>query len=163
MAFDCPREHDVIDAIASRRWPDRADEELRAHVASCAVCSDVAEVVSAITLEEEVASEEVAPLPSAEIVWWRAQTRARAEAARRASLPMTIMHALSAACFAGLAATVLGSAAWLFRSSIDAMAGWGIYLTTLEPATFLVRGVIFAVMLWVILAPIAVYLATADE
>ena len=37
MPLDCVREADVIDAIASRRWPDRVDDDLRMHVAECAI------------------------------------------------------------------------------------------------------------------------------
>ena len=38
---DCGREDDVLDALTSGRWPDRADDELRSHVATCAICADV--------------------------------------------------------------------------------------------------------------------------
>ena len=45
---DCCREQDVLDALTSGRWPDRADEELRAHVAACAICADVVDVAGAL-------------------------------------------------------------------------------------------------------------------
>ena len=40
--------------------------------------------------------------PSSAIVWWRAQMRARQEAARLAEQPITIVHALSIAAGIGL-------------------------------------------------------------
>jgi hypothetical protein len=76
---------------------------------------------------------------------------------------MTVMHTLSAACFAGIAAAVLGSAAWFFRAWFQTVASWGIGLSTGEPAGFLVRGAILAIALWLVLAPIAVYLVTAED
>ena len=40
--FECPHESDVLTAVYTRRWPDRADETLRAHVATCEICRDLA-------------------------------------------------------------------------------------------------------------------------
>ncbi|HSC27341.1 MAG TPA: hypothetical protein VLD67_08710, partial [Vicinamibacterales bacterium] len=45
---ECGREQDVRDALASGRWPDRCDEDLRAHVAACDVCQDTVVVVAAL-------------------------------------------------------------------------------------------------------------------
>jgi hypothetical protein len=77
-------------------------------------------VAAAITAEAALARHEASP-PSSGIVWWRAQMRARQEAAQAAERPITIVHGLAIACGAGLAlslvgtafAGVRGSAAWL--------------------------------------------------
>ena len=54
-------------------------------------------VAEAIAAEASLARTEAAP-PSSAIVWWRAQMRARQEAARAADRPITIVHALAIAC-----------------------------------------------------------------
>lgn len=161
MTPHCAREYDVIDAITSRRWPERADAELRAHVARCEICADVAEVAGALAHERDIAAEEAVDLPSAQVVWFRAQMRARAEAARRASLPMAWMQALSAACLAGVVATVLGSAAWWLQLTPPDIATWRGYVTGLSLSSTAVQGAL--IMLGaLVLAPITVYLVSAD-
>ena len=47
MKLQCPFEQELLDAVAARRWPDRAEPGLRTHVASCSLCSDVAEIAGA--------------------------------------------------------------------------------------------------------------------
>ena len=77
-----PFEQELLDAVTARRWPDRADASLREHVAGCGLCSDVAEIAGAFFEDRDCAQAE-AVVPSASAVWWRAQIRAREEAARR--------------------------------------------------------------------------------
>ena len=40
--IECSRELEILDAVASGRWPNRADAELRAHASTCSICADVA-------------------------------------------------------------------------------------------------------------------------
>ena len=63
-------------------------------------------VAEAIAAEAAVANREAAP-PSSAIVWWRAQMRARQEAAAAVDRPITIVHALAIACGAGLMLSVV--------------------------------------------------------
>src|SRR3954462_14253105 len=88
-------------------------------------------VAEAIAAEASCAHAEAQP-PSSAIVWWRAQMRARQEAAQFAEKPITIVHALSIAAGAGLmlslvgyaVAGVKGSSAWataLWQSTAAAM------------------------------------------
>ena len=42
--IECPRETDVLDAVASARWPHRVPRELADHVSACAICTDVVTV-----------------------------------------------------------------------------------------------------------------------
>ena len=161
---ECPREPDVVDAIASRRWPDRADAELRDHVRACAICADLATVATAIGSEQEVSWSEAVALPPAHVVWLRAQARARAEAARRAARPIAVMQALGFATAAALMSIFIGAAAWWVWSRTDLLA----VLPTISPdgvnaMGLAVRGVLLAIGLWLVLAPVAVYLAAVDE
>jgi hypothetical protein len=105
--IDCPREQDVLDAIAAGRWPGRADAELAAHVEGCCVCRDVALVAAVIGAEQESAWQH-AQVPSSAHVWWRAQMRARREAARAAARPITVAQGIAGASAAGLAAAGIG-------------------------------------------------------
>ena len=91
---DCCREDDVLDALTSGRWPDRADDELRSHVASCAICADVIDVASAVL---EVRNDDPGEMriPSSAVMWWRAQMRARQEAAREAARQITVAQVVA--------------------------------------------------------------------
>src|SRR5688572_3789810 len=91
---ECQFESDVIDALASRRWPARAGDELLAHVDSCASCRDLAAVASALMNEGETAYE-VSRVPSSASVWHRAQMRAREEAARVATRPIGFVQGIA--------------------------------------------------------------------
>ena len=45
---ECPREQEALDAVASRRWPERADVDLWRHVRTCGVCADLIDVAAAL-------------------------------------------------------------------------------------------------------------------
>lgn len=123
-ATECAREQDVMDAIASGRWPSRCDAALRAHVDGCDVCSDLAEVVVPIRADfEETLS--AARVPTAGAVWWRAQVRARIEAQAAAARPLRAFTAVALACAAGLVAALVTLAwpwlrTWLWAQGVDA-------------------------------------------
>jgi hypothetical protein len=161
---ECLREADVIDAIASHRWPERADEELRAHVASCDVCADVAEVASAMRVDCDAALTEAVALPPAHLVWLRAQARARSAAAREAARPIAVMQALGLASAAGVISLAIGFVAyWVWARS-----EWLLTMPTIDPIGldsmgFVIRGTLLAIGLWLVLAPVAVYLVACDD
>lgn len=165
--LECCREADVIDAVVAQRWPERADPELRAHVAGCAICADVAQVAGALHQDHEAAFAEASHLPAADLIWFRAQARARAEASRQAARPIAIMQALGLAAATGVISLLIGLVAyWVWQR-----AEWLTIVPTMasfEPVGFdsmgiAVRGVLLAVGLWLILAPVAVYLVAADD
>jgi predicted anti-sigma-YlaC factor YlaD len=163
MRPDCACEPDLLDAVASGRWPDRAEQTLREHVAHCATCADVADVAAAFADERDVAWAEARTIPPANVVWMRAQARARADAARQAARPIAVMQALGFACAAGVMSTLIGTIAWWLWARIDWLA-----LPTLSPASMdvmalAVRGVLLAIGLWLVLAPVAVYLTADDD
>ena len=103
---ECPYEQDVMDAVATGRWPGRSPAELRDHVAGCGACADLLEVLPAIAGAWEPGPAE-AQVPSSAVVWWRAQIRAREEAAAVAAKPLTVVQAL-----AGVIGLALGAAAF---------------------------------------------------
>lgn len=159
----CSRERDVWEAISHGRWPSLAEDDLRAHVDACAVCRDVVVVAAPLVADRAVASAEADP-PSSAIVWWRAQARARQEAARAASQPITIVHALAIACGAGLLAA--GATVWLrgwsgsigtFMAAVNAII---VAVSTLDTRWTML---LIAVAAWMLLAPIAAYLALRED
>lgn len=161
---ECPCEVEVVDAISAGRWPDRIGAPLAAHVASCEGCRDLARVVTALAVERDAAWEESVMLPSADVVWFRAQSRARAEAVRQASHPIAVLQALGFACAAAVISVMIGAVAWWVWTRAD----WLTALPASAPLAFdtmgfAVRGTLLAIALWLVLAPVAVYIAAADE
>lgn len=156
-APECVRESEVVDAIAAGRWPDAAPEALRTHAATCPICADLALAASA--LHDDAAALHQAPmaLPSAGQVWWRAELRARHEAARLAQRPVIAVQVVAAVVFAAAVATGLRSLApdawgWLVRTAgaarldgFGAMDTWTVAL-------------VLSVGLWLVLGPVAIYM-----
>lgn len=161
---DCPREADILDAVASQRWPDRLDDGLRMHVAECAGCADLGEVSWAIVTELESARAETAAMPPAALVWWRAQARARAEAARQAARPIAVMQALGLAGAAALVSLLIGGiAVWVWTRAEWLQALPAADPVALDAMGFAIRGTLLAVGFWLVLAPVAVYLAASED
>src|SRR5215469_9908643 len=104
----CDREQNVIDALKSGRWAGPWGEEIRKHAAGCAVCSEVVLVALAMRRENESTQAEMR-LPSAGLVWWKAQLAARRAAEQRATQP--IAWAERMAQFVGVL-TALGLVLW---------------------------------------------------
>jgi len=110
---ECEFESEVLTAVLQGRWPDRADAPLRAHVAGCAICSDVAAIAGVIEDAREETRASLA-IPDSGHVWRAAQLRARREAADAANRPMTAAQAIAFVCAVGLLAACFRSAsAWL--------------------------------------------------
>lgn len=171
----CAREADVLDAVASTRLSRRsgenahaakADLELFAHIAECNSCRDLADVTQALFDEREAAWAEPA-VPTADVVWFRAQIRARAEAARLASRPVAVVQAIGVACALGAIAGVVGTGLWWLRSWATWLSEVATLVATapssIEMMGLAVRGVLLAAAVWLVLAPVAVYLAATEE
>lgn len=125
-------------------------------------------VADAIAAEASLASSEAQP-PSSAIVWWRAQMRARREAAELAEKPITVVHALSIAAGLGLMLSVMGyafagvkgSLAWLagvWDSVAGAAAALPVDLTGRWLSLALTASLVTAVVV-----TIAAYVIYADE
>ena len=116
---DCPREAALLEALAAA-GPDGCARDLRAHIAICASCAALTEIVAGLR-DEGRASVHEASVPSSATMWWRLQRRARREATERAMRPITVVQAITLACAVGLLAAVVGPvvpdgarvAAWL--------------------------------------------------
>lgn len=155
--IECPRESDVLDAVASARWPHRVGRELAEHVAACAVCADVVLVAAAMLGEHEAAWQE-ASVPSPGQVWWRAEMRARREAVREASRPIAIAQSVAAVLALALAA----SAGWFAWPSIRDYASAFLTSTPTLGSPFALP-LLLAIGALLVVAPFAVYLVLSDE
>ena len=169
---ECPFESDVIDALASRRWPARAGEELQAHVAACAGCRDLAAVAHVLMNEADIAHEG-SRVPSAASVWHRAQMRAREHAARTAMRPIGFVQGV--ACVFGVAA-VTAIAAWGLPALAFLMPDLSgltaslrvpsVSLPSLDGQTLAVLSnttVQLALAAWAVFAPVALYFTLRDS
>lgn len=168
---DCPFETDVLDALASHRWPARAGDDLRAHVAACESCRDLADTAGALLHEHDAAYAE-ARVPSSAIVWHRAQLRAREEAARAATRPIAFVQGVAFACGIALA---IGAATWSLPLLWASMPDVGSLLARFSalPAPGVDPGdlvaltsnttIQIALAVWLLLAPVAGYLALSRE
>lgn len=107
-ASPCKYEEEVIRALCS----GRLSQELHAHVTGCAECSEA--MLVAQFLGREAASIDEIPIPDADLVWRRASSRSRAEAARRAVRPIhCVVYASIAAMIAAAFWLILVLPAWL--------------------------------------------------
>lgn len=168
---DCPFEADVLNAVYTNRWPERVDANLRAHVTGCVVCSDVVDVAKAIEEEFDIARAE-ARVPESGLVWWRAQMRARQEAAREAVRPITIAQAVGLAATVGVLGAVFGATTTWFQHALRWLGAalsslLAFRLPELPPSlvtlvtehSLLLAGAAACLLL----APLAVYLAVRED
>lgn len=179
MTRECPFEGDVLDALASKRWPAKADAALRAHVAECEACGDLASVAGALLCDEEVAYAE-ARVPAAAAVWHRAQLRARDEAVRAAMRPIGFVQGVALAGGLAAAITLLvwslpvlaglveggmpgANMLAVFRSAAGEAAG-RLRDTDLVSLSLLSHTAVqLALVAWALLAPAALYFAFARD
>ena len=168
MKLQCQFEQDLLDAVAARRWPDRAEASLRDHVSTCGICSDVAAIAGAFLDDRECARFE-GTVPSSSAIWWRSQIRAREEAAWIAVRPMIVFQIAATASAAVLAILVAPSASAWVRQAIGALGlpDWWLLprdfsLSWLLQTTAYTTLPLIAACIWVVLAPVLVYLALDD-
>jgi hypothetical protein len=161
---DCPHEVDVLDAVAAQRWPDRVDADLREHVVECSCCAELGQIAAAFLADRDTAWSDARALPSADVIWFRAQARARADAAREAARPIAIMQALGFACAAAVISALIGVVAvWVWSRADSLFTFRGLELIPLDAMGFAIRGTLLAIGLWLVLAPVAVYLVASDD
>jgi len=165
---ECEFEAEVLAAVLQSRWPRRVDASLRTHVASCAICSDVAAIAGAVDdAREETRTQAV--LPDSGRVWWVAQMRARREAAKAAGRPITAVQVIALACAVGLLGACFGATSTWFQSALGRMVS---SLATLDirawlpVVTALVAGhaaLVLGMVAVILLVPAAVWLAMLRE
>jgi predicted anti-sigma-YlaC factor YlaD len=158
---ECRREQEVIEAALTGQWPGLTDPDLRSHVETCAICKDVVAVAHALNQDNRLLSDRT-QLPSAGLVWWRSELRARREAMRAAERPLKLVHAFGAACGLGvLAALVMQLSPWA-RQMFATIAG----LSFSETATALMHQhlpVVLGLGVLLVLAPVALYFVFSDK
>jgi len=169
---ECAREPEIVEAVASGRWPHAGDPSLAAHAAACEICRDVVMVALALRDDAFDARHE-ARVPSAGLVWWRATIRARADASRVADRPLTVAQGIAGACAVGVACGLAGIA-W---QSVQRFQRLGEIVATLDTGTLdfaststsILQGALpFVIVLGglgacLLIAPIAVYLVLSDD
>ena len=110
----CEQEPRVLEAATSGRW----DTALRRHLEECSACAEVALVAGFMNEAEADMAE--ARLPDAELVWWKAQLKARRAATERATQPIAVVE--KAAC-AGGGLALIAVLAFLWPS-VQAWGDW---------------------------------------
>lgn len=123
--IDCVREDEVLMMVSTGRWPEAAPVELRQHADQCQVCRELGLAAAAIGREAEAPAsmsnegEAFAPnLPSSGTVWWRAQLRARQEAAKQVVRPITAAQMMAFAAMVGVAGAVFGATTQWFQRGL---------------------------------------------
>jgi hypothetical protein len=158
MIDECPREADVVEAIIAGRWVALGATDLAQHAASCAVCRDVAAVGGAMRDEYEMAWA-AAQVPSAGLVWWRAQLRARHQLAETAGRPITYVHA-AAGTLAACLLFVLGGLAWPWlRESV----AWIEQISQAVDTGRFWLPLAVGIGAWLVLAPVVFLFALSDD
>ena len=95
-----------------------------------------------------------AQVPTPEIVWWRAQMRAREEAARTAARPIVFTQALAVAALIGLLVSVVG------RLTLPALS-WAALPELLNGLPVVAIGI--AAVCWFVIAPAVLYFAFSRD
>jgi hypothetical protein len=164
LSRECARESEVLEAVGLDRL-----HLVREHLDACASCAEVATVASALRRDLEAGCRE-AHVPSAGTVWWRATIRARAEAARTVSQPITLAQGIAGACAVGLAVG-FGGAGWrwlqTFTSAADLLVRLDARRDDIASASALVLQHALPLTLGLaaclVIAPLALYFALSDE
>ena len=117
----------------------------------CPECGPLVALAEEIRREFEQTRQH-ARVPTPEIVWWRAQMRAREEAARAAARPILFTQALAVAALIGLLVSIVG------RLTLPVMSWTGMPdLASRLPL------VAIAAVCWLIVAPAALYFAFSRD
>ena len=121
MKLHCPFEQELLDAVTARRWPNRP-------TSSCAATSLAAGCggrrgIAGRSSRTATAPEAEAVVPAASAVWWRAQIRAREEAARAGGPPAAIVQVLATICAAFGAIALAPAASTSIRGAIATFGG----------------------------------------
>jgi hypothetical protein len=157
MNAECNREQEVLELARAGRWPESCDDEVRAHVAQCSPCSETARIATLITADLHAAMR-TARVPTSGVVWWRAQRRAREEAAHAATRAVTLVQAISVAIGIAVALGIVGAdtvrraltLSMTLSMSAAVVSQWSLPL-------------LIAFAAWLAIAPVAVYLAVSRD
>lgn len=133
----CPREDELLDALGRGFLGD----ELTAHAAACASCSELHLVAGAL-LDERTGAIADAPIRSSGTMWWRMQLRRRHDAVARARRSLLIGQAATLLVAVTLVVAFFGR---------DITAGVRELIATMHVSTPL----LLVLAAWALAAPIA--------
>ena len=119
----------------------------------CPECGPLVALAEEIRREYEHTRQH-ARVPTPEIVWWRAQMRAREEAARAAARPILFTQALAVAALIGLLVSVVG------RLTLPVMSWTGM---SELPARLPLISIAIVAVCCLIVAPAALYFAFSRD
>jgi hypothetical protein len=119
----------------------------------CPECGPLVALAEQIR-REFTQTQQQARVPTPEIVWWRAQMRAREEATRTAAGPIVFTQALAVAALIGLLVSVAG------RLTLPVMS-WAGFPEL--PTGLPIAPIAIAAACWVIIAPAALYFAFSRD
>jgi hypothetical protein len=156
--LECPRENDVLDALAAARWPDRMEPELAEHVASCSICQDVITVASAMQ-EDHDATWREASVPSSGQMWWRAEMRARQDAVREALRPVAVAQGVAVV----LALAVAAGAGWFAWPTVQAFFSTASLAEIPGIASPMFIPIAVAMAALLVVAPVALYVVLSEK
>ena len=118
----------------------------------CPECGPLVALAEQIRREFEQ-TEQRAQVPTPEIVWWRAQMRAREEAARTAARPIVFTQAVAVAALIGLLVSVVG------RLTLPVLS----WAALSERPIGLPLVAIIAAACWLVVAPAVLYFAFSRD
>jgi hypothetical protein len=167
MKGECSHAADIGAAIAGGALSER--EDLRAHLSACESCAQLAQVMLVLRADRDHARRH-AQVPSAGLVWWRAQLRARREAEARATTPVTAVQAIAVVgglvAAVGLASTIAATTGvggeWLRNvlPALPSLPAWSDFAGPIaEISPWVQSGLVLSVTTWLVLAPVALYFA----
>ena len=161
---ECAHEREVLDLVLADRWPDRTDADTIAHVADCDVCADVVSVALAMREVQALEPVDVAPVPDATLVWWRAQLRAHEDAGRKAARPIAMVQGVGIG-IAGVAALSLGRTFWPWIREYAGGASAAASGVAASTAAVVAAApwLTLAIVVSLVAAPVAVYFALGRE
>jgi hypothetical protein len=157
---ECARESETLQLVLSRRLD--VGEDLQVHLESCEVCREIAAVATALRKDREESMRDVR-VPAAGQIWWRAALRAHVEAQDAARRPLIWLQGIGGACAVAIVAALV---TLVWPSISDATAALAGFRPDVAPLIEVVRPVIpvaVAVLVCLVLTPLAVYFALSDE
>jgi hypothetical protein len=123
----------------------------------CPQCGPLVALAAQVRQEFERTTLE-AKVPTPEIVWWRAQMRARQEAAQKAARPIVFAQALAVAALIGLLVSVAG------RLTLPALSFMDVSQDVSQVSVGIpVLYIVMAAAFCLVIAPLAVYVALARD
>jgi len=159
MTPECPREQELISVLVAGRWPDGCEESLRQHAGECASCTGLVDLLTLLRAERDDLHEGVS-VPAAGQIWWRAAIRARLEATQTVTRPFSWLFGTAGACAVGLLLASVGLLWPFVHSTLVGMVDASSMFAGLARVSGLVA---LGLATFLILAPLALYLALSDE